>query len=304
MSVTLQPKPKIPGFISLLLVVALGISLAKLMWLVITPEQTYKTLIQNSGDINNAVKNKLDYGKLIADQHLFGVIKKEPVAIAAPIKTNKKPAAQTKKLNLKLVGIIAYKSKDGLALISSNSGPQKVYGKGDALDENGVKVNEIFPNKVLIDNNGTIQELFLPKSGTKNPRNTAKKSHQAKPNNPTQVSKARTTARINKINSQSPDISGFRKQVMADPRKLMEIAQATPAIINGEFKGFRLQPGRKRMFFRKLGFQPNDILTEVNGIIVDSPSKGAMILGELAQASELSVTVIRGGKDVHIQHSF
>ena len=303
MSATLQSKPKMPGFISLLLVVALGISLAKLMWLVITPEQKYTALVQDLGAMNNAVKKKLDYGKLIADQHLFGLIKKAPVVKAAPPKVVKKPVVQAKKLNLKLFGIIAYKSKDGLALISSNGGTQKVFGKGDELDEKGVKVSEVFPDKVLIDNNGTIQELFLPKNGAKNSRQSAKKVSQARMV-PTQVSKARTASTPKKRNQQSPDISGFRSEVMADPRKLMEIARATPAMVNGEFKGFRLQPGRQRKFFRQLGFQPNDILVEVNGIIVDSPSKGAMILGELAQAAELSVIVKRGGKDVHIQHSF
>ena len=84
----------------------------------------------------------------------------------------------------------------------------------------------------------------------------------------------------------------------------MEIARPSPAMVNGQFIGFRVQPGNQRKVFRQLGFRPNDIITEVNGILLDSASKGAQVLAELAQASSLSIKVTRGNQEIFIEHGF
>lgn len=273
------------------------------MWLVITPEKAFKTHVQETSKIEGLEKKKVNYGKLISDQHLFGVIKKVAIVEKSAPKVVEKAVVATKELNLKLYGIVAYASpQDGFALISSNNGPQKVFEKGDEIVK-GVNVSEIFPEKVMIDNNGTMQELVLPKKGVKNVKKSGKRNTRANPSLQTKV-KNNVASKKQQIRKESPDISGFREQVLSNPSKLLEIARATPAMVNGEFVGFRLQPGHKQKFFKQLGFEPNDILIEVNGIVVDSPSKGAMILGELSQAAELSVIVKRKGQDVHIQHTF
>lgn len=301
MSATIQTKPKLPGFISLLLVTVLGITAAKLMWLIIAPKQQATESTQAVENITTQSKEIINYGKLIANQHLFGVVevKKAPV-IAAPQITETPKTAPTK-LNLKLHGIVAYKgSKSGYALISSSSGPQKVYGKGDALQD-GVTISEIFSNKVVLDNHGKSEELILPVKNlqsTKNKKPTASNS----PNLP--GIRDRNPDSSTPSNSTNVDLGEIRREAINSPRKLLDVASASPAIVNGKFIGFRLQTGRKRKLFRELGFRPNDIITEVNGIILDDPSKGAMVLGELAQASDLSMTIKRGTREINLQHSF
>ncbi len=81
MSATIQTKPKLPSFISLLLVVVLGIIAAKLKWLIITPKQQSTGQVQAVENVTIQSKEKINYGKLIANQHLFGVVevKKAPV---------------------------------------------------------------------------------------------------------------------------------------------------------------------------------------------------------------------------------
>jgi len=307
-AVMTQSTPKIAGFISLILISILGVSLAKLMWLVITPEKSFQVETKQVVHQANAKKQKTNYGKLIANQHLFGQVKKvvAPPKVtpkAAPIKT-----VAPVKLNLKLHGIVAYKSrsKDGFALISSNNGRQKVYVNGDEI-ENGVTVVKILSEKVVLDNNGQKEELRLPVKESKN-----------KPNATARVSKPRNNSRFrnsppnmpppvrNRQASRNspPDLANFRQQVMANPRKLMDIATPSPAIVDGNFIGFRVQPGRERKLFRQLGFRPGDIITEVNGIILDDAGKGAMVLGELAQATSVSVKVKRGNQEIFIEHSF
>ena len=310
-AVATQQKSKLPGIINLLLVIALGISLAKFMWLVLTPEKKINTQTQfvtNQNKINT--KQKINYGKLIANQHLFGQIKK----VVKPKKetnktTPKKVVAPPVKLNLKLHGVVAYQSKSGFALISLNGGEQKVFGKGDKLGK-GATVKEIHPKKVLINNNGTVEELLLPVNKVSNkPQKSAIASTRGSnskvqfggsgpaPSLP-QANKSKEKAR------KKVDLSNFRKEVIRNPKKLMDVVTTSPAIVNGEFIGFRIQPARNRRLFRDLGFRPNDIITEVNGIVIDDMSKGALILGELANASEVSVRVKRGNQDLYLQNAF
>ncbi len=296
MSATIQTKSKLPNFVSLMLVVALGIIAAKLMWLIITPKQQSTGQIQTVENITIQSKEKINYGKLIANQHLFGVVevKKTPV-IEAP-KTTETPKSAPTKLNLKLHGIVAYKSsKGGYALISSSSGPQKVYEKGDSLQD-GVTVSEIFADKVVLDNRGKSEELLLPAKGaksTKRQKSTASNS----PNLPGVNDRNPNSSKWNNA-AANVDLSVIRQEALSSPQKLLEIASPSPAIVNGKFLGFRVQPGRKRKLFRQLGFRPNDIIIEVNGILLDDASKGAMVLGELSQASDLSITVKRGSQEI------
>ncbi len=302
MSATLESKPKLPGFISLLLVIALGISLAKLMWLVITPQQQL-VLTPESNNVSSVSQKKIiNYGKLIADQHIFGkvVIKKVPVKPKVQATVVVKPVTPKTKLNAKLHGIVAYKSQQGFALISNNNGPQKVYGKGDTLQE-GVIISNIFPTKVVVDNNGVEEELSLPVKGRKS-TNKSKRPQSLKslPGFNNNASLPRTTPAPNDL----PDLNQFRQEILADPSKLTDIVRASPAIINGQFIGFRVRSGRKRKLFRQLNFRPNDIITEINGIVLDDASKGIEVLGQLQSASSLSIKVKRGNQEVYIDHSF
>ena len=302
MSATLENKPKLPGFLSLLLVIALGISLAKLMWLVITPAPKLVLTPKNNDVTSISQKTTTNYGKLIADQHIFGevVIKKAPVK--SPVKPVEvaKPVAPKVKLNAKLHGIVAYKSQNGYALISNNNSSQKVYIKGDTLQE-GVTILNIFPTKVVVDNNGTEEELLLP---VKSDQKTSK-SNQAQTLASLPGAKRTTAPASNNPSSNDlPDLNQFRQEILANPNKLTDIVRASPAIINGQFIGFRVRSGRKRNLFRQLNFRPNDIITEINGIVLDDASKGIEVLSQLESATSLSMKVKRGNTEVFIDHSF
>ncbi len=297
MSTATQTKPKLPGLFSLILIIVLGILGAKLMWLILAPKQINTNQAPSLRNSTIASKEKVNYGKLIANHHLFGevVVKKEPV-VKAPVKTIE-PKVVATKLNLKLHGIVSYKSdsKKGYALISSSGKSQQVYGKGDELQK-GVTVRDIFPEKVVLDNHGKTEELILPVKNTKS--SSPKQRNKIPATYPASLG-IQTSKKASDL-----DLGEFRRKIQKNPQKLLDIASPSPAIVNGKFIGFRLQPGRKRKLFRQLGFRANDVITEVNGIILDDSSKGPMVLGELAQASELSITLKRGSQEIFIQHSF
>ena len=302
MNATVDAKPKLPGLLSLILVIILGVTLAKLMWLIVSPNKVTLSQAHTDSSIKIKQKEKINYGKLIANHHLFGkvAIKTAPVKKAPP-----KPqvaVVSPTQLNLKLHGIISYKNKkQGFALISSNGGTQKVYGKGDTVQK-GVTVSEVSSDKVVLNNNGKSEELLLPVKKTK-----AAKSTRAKSPNTTPSPSRRLSPPKQRLKKQDEpfNLSSFRQEVMAsNPKKLLEIATPSPATRNGKFIGFRIQPGRLRKAFRELGFRPNDIVTEVNGITLDDASKAAMVLANLAQASQISDKILRGSQVLNIQHSF
>lgn len=306
MSAVATKPSKLPGFFSLILVMALGASLAKLMWLIVAPQDEITINSEASEQKTQVQKKQINYGKLIADQHIFGEVKKKAVVKKEPAKPLKKAVVKTK-LNAKLHGIVAYKSKASYALISLNNGPQKVYGKGEKIQE-GVVVNDILPEKVILDNRGNLEELLLPK------KNTANKAPSSKRSNSFSRANRRAPARTNSLpgsapappaaDNNVPNLEEIRQEAIQNPSKLMDVVRPSPAVVDGQFIGFRVQPGRKRKLFRSLGFLPNDIVTEVNGIVLDDQSKGTMVLGELAQAADISIKVKRGKEEVFLQQSF
>ncbi len=296
MSTEIQKKPKLLGLLSLLLITALGISLAKLMWLIITPAQKVQLEMTPLTDVSSTPNSKKNYGSIIAKQHLFGVVKK----VKAPKEEVKivEQAPPPKRLNLKLHGVVAYNSnKAGYALISTGGGIQKVYGKGDELEKN-VTVKNIYPEKVIISNNGQDEELLLPR------KNADKRQSSSLPPATLPDGGSSIPRPPRGMTRDVPDIGSFRQEVMANPRKLMDIATPSPAIVDGQFIGFRVHPGARRKMFRELGFRSNDIITEVNGIVLNDASKGAQVLAELATASSVSVTVKRGDQEIFLEQSF
>ncbi len=276
MSAIVQSKSKLPSFISLLLVIALGISLAKLMWLLLTPPPTIGAF--SSSEASNLItpKEKINYGKLIADQHIFGEVKIKPVVV---VETKpavvKKAVATPTKLNLKLHGIVAYKSREGFALISASNGPQKVYSKGEAIQE-GVTVSDILPEKVVLDNRGKTEELLLPVN--KVAPNSRRRSNNIPlggiPLPGSEPQKKPSRSPLATGNSTPPDLSQLRQDIITNPSKLMDVIRPSPAIVDGQFIGFRVKPGKQRKMFNQLNFRSNDIITEVNGIVLRRPKQG------------------------------
>ncbi|MEE9326827.1 MAG: type II secretion system protein GspC [Cocleimonas sp.] len=304
MNAVAAQKPKLPSFVNLILVIILGVSLAKLMWLVLSPAKEVDTSFSSAGEVTNINSKSVDYGKQIANQHIFGVIKKKPVVkqAKAPPKPVKKAVVRTK-LNLKLHGIVAYKSKSGLALISKDNGSQKVFGKGEKIQE-GVTITNILPEKVILDNNGQVEELILPKK--KVSKNSKSKRGALTQHNLPGSQPVRKSAKASMLGQKQPSVNlgSFRQKVVKNPAILMQVARPTPTIVDGKFIGFRVQPGTDRKMFRKLGFRANDIIIEVNGIVLDDASKGAMVYEELKQAADVSITVQRGAEQIIINRSF
>ena len=325
---------KIPHWLTAFFVVLLAITLAQLFWIILTPKE--KAITQITSPQNNTVfkhKRQPNYGKIIARHHLFGVLEKKPIVVPplpAKVAVTKKPAIVVPKLNVKLFGIMSYSNQSsGYVLLSYNRKPQAVYAINEALDkkdkEKKVFIKSISAEKVVISNHGHLEEFSLPKPIGSNGKNTVAIAANASVNNPTPSASAAIRNRARTPNNFIPNrpiapsipahsskavrttnlfssnnMSEFRDKVMADPSKLMEIATAAPYSKNGQIIGFRVRAGKNRRAFRQLGLRNGDIVKEVNGIALDSTEKGMMLMSDLAGASELSITVLRGKREVQL----
>ena len=56
--------------------------------------------------------------------------------------------------------------------------------------------------------------------------------------------------------------------------RLTDIVRLAPHVQEGKVVGFRVNPGRDRESFEALGLQAGDVVTDINGIVLDDPSRG------------------------------
>lgn len=327
---------KLPYLLTTLLVIFLGIVLAKLLWMILTPEQNaaLKPATAQKG-VTDQPKRQPNYGHLIANQHLFGEIEKEVVPLdapppeAKPVEVYVPPPVVIPKLNVQLHGIMSYNKKDtGYALLTYEGQGQKVYAVGEYLADK-VVITKITADKVVIGNHGSLEEFVLPitsydTNGIAILANSKKKekpetttaeappsamSATSAPPPPSSVplpnasfsSSQKTMGNTGDHNPNDYSIehmAQFREKAMADPSKLMEVASASPYKKNGELLGFRVRPGKQRKFFRQLGLRNGDVITEINGVKLDNMANSMSLMGTLSGASELKITVLRASREI------
>ncbi len=205
----------------------------------------------------------------IANAHLFG----QRDAVANVDAAN---APQTS-MQLVLTGIIAGDDPNsGLAIVGESASSAKVYGMGDVLP-GGAKLHAVYSDRVLLDRNGSIESLPLPRQMATGGAQPMSSLPGPSPDSPAPVDRVR--------------------QLIADqPGAVSEIMRPTPVFAQGKQRGYRVYPGRNRQAFVRLGLRPGDLVTSINGTPLDDPSRGPEIFQTLSSATEARVTVVRGGR--------
>ena len=203
----------------------------------------------------------------IANAHLWG---EAPVAAVAQNDAN----APQSSLPLVLVGIIADEDPDnGLAILGENAAGAKVYAVGDNVP-GGAKLHKVYSDKVIINRNGTLESLMLPRqlqAGTAPPSTTA-------------------------LQTETPVMDRMRKLISDDPGLMADIMRPQPVFAQGKQKGYRVYPGRNRQAFTRLGLRPGDLVMAINGTPLDDPARGQEIFRTLGSSSEAHITVMRSGQ--------
>jgi general secretion pathway protein C len=88
----------------------------------------------------------------------------------------------------------------------------------------------------------------------------------------------------------------IREVIDRNPTRITDVIRPQPVFKDGQQQGYRVYPGRERQQFAKLGLRPGDLITQINGMSLEDPARGMEIFRGLSDATQVSVTVERGGQ--------
>ena len=258
-----------PAYVSLILAALIAIELARVAISFLGgPVKTPQPVVNRPAAPH--VRPGADVQKVVS-AHLFGIAAVEP--------GGQDPAsAPLSSANLVLAGTIASQDpKHGVAIIS-DGGPSKVYSVGDNVS--GATLHSVYLDHVILDRAGVLETLMLPRQllGSR-PMAAARRTGGADP---------RTVAAVDNI----------RRLVQQDPGILDQVMRTVASYDNaaGKLRGFRAYPGRNRAIFNKLGLKPGDLVTAINGTMLDDPQHSQEVFNTIQTSDHVTVTIERGGQ--------
>lgn len=219
-------------------------------------------------------------------------------------------AAPDTSLALKLRGIFASDDpKSGYAIIADGNGSDQVYRAGMQVP-GGAQVDSVYPDRVMLNRAGVLEALRLPEDkrgvaasalspqpdrAPNGGRGAALNGAMPAPGTPPATGQAPAFVNPN-ILVGSPTIDG-NKAAGIDLSQLARQVSVMPVLENGKFVGVRLSGGRDQPLIAKLGLRPDDVVTSINGIPLDSPNRATEVAKSLETARSAQVVVRRNGKD-------
>jgi general secretion pathway protein C len=258
----------LPSVVTAVLVIAIAYQLATLTWTLV-PSSTPSAAPLSSASAGT-IEAPIDYS-VLTDSDLFGEAPEQtelvmPAVVDAPETT----------LSLVLKGILA-KEEDtnGGAIISSNRGEDQSYQVGQTIEgADGATLHSVYADRVLLNRSGRLETLRLPKEPS-----SSTSSPMARPAPPPQPQPS----------------ANLRDAISQNATRLTDILRLAPHVQEGQVVGFRVNPGRDRAAFEALGLQPGDVVTDINGTVLDDPSQGLQVFQSLGETTQANVTVLRDG---------
>ena len=271
----LQPLyQRLPVIVSLLLVVACAHALVKITWMLLPEAQIEAAPLRTARvSITTADDNAQDIRRLTS-AHLFG--ETQSAAAVAPT------SAPETRLNLVLRGVIASDpmARSSAIIAQGNGGKEDVYGVGDKLP-GGVSVSEVHAETVILERGGRLETLNLAKDSDVGEIIASEDDNPGLP--PASPGEA---------------LRDIRSNILKNPTSFGEYA--LPVVVKQEGKqiGYRLEPQQKGDMLAELGLEPEDVITEINGVKLDNPQNGIVALRKLSTSNMISIKVRRNGAEV------
>ncbi len=271
----LQPLyQRLPVIASLLLVVACAHALVKITWMLLPEAQIEATPLRTARvSITSADDTAQDIRRLTS-AHLFG--ETQSAAVVAPT------SAPETRLNLVLRGVIAVDpmARSSAIIAQGNGGKEDVYGVGDKLP-GGVSVSEVHAGNVILERGGRFETLNLTKES--------------------EVGEIVSSVDDNpNLSPASPGeaLRDIRSNILKNPTSFGEYALPVVVKDAGKQIGYRLEPQQKGDMLAEIGLEPQDVITEINGVKLDNPQNGIAALRKLSTSNMISIKVRRNGAEV------
>jgi general secretion pathway protein C len=252
-----------------LAVIGIAWQLALLTWLVFEPKSNSKPVPVVTKGLAQPSLHSVNT-QAIADTHLFGM-----ASAKADSDLNNLPQTS---VSLVLAGTIALPDPEaGFAIVGENATTAKFYRVGASIN-GSIRLHSVYLDHVIIDRGGVLETLSLPHGPglevTAANRPTANPGAQFSDN--------------------------IRRLAANNPSSLAQMIRVQPVFSNGTQKGYRVYPGRERAQFARLGLQPGDLITTINGTALNDPSVSNDILGLLSSSTSVLVNIERNGSPMQL----
>lgn len=262
-----------------LLLVLIAYYSAKLTWQVFPalPQEDAPPLVimdnlSNQPSPQAAVGTPTITAQDIANWHLLGEANMVPL--------NTVENAPETNLALNLRGIIASRDKKtARAIIADSSGVENFYAL-DSPVPGGATLKEIHADRVILLRGGGHETLLLPKDGLDG--GLGGDAAEFAPPLPV-------------TNPDESMLDEYRDALQNHPETLADRIQPMPVHQGGKFVGYRFISPRDPTLLSRLGMQPGDIVTAVNGTQLDNPLKGMQVLRGISADDEIRVDTLRNG---------
>lgn len=158
---------------------------------------------------------------------------------------------------------------------------QLTYFIGDTIENaNGAKLYAVFPTQVVIEHPDGRREI-LPLPNADQLSSAARGSVRLSTSAPAQPQEALTRA------------VQVQETLTSAAASLSSYVRIAPAVEGGQLIGFRLTPSSDPELFAALGFEPGDVLMEVNGVRLNDPNNQSRAFSALTESSQAQATIRR-----------
>lgn len=264
---------------------------AALTWRLI-PAPDSQQVHQSSSSTNHSVRQKKAAVSDIASiqrLNLFGNAA-APVKVQEPVVSD----APETKLNLTLTGVVASTESQSGAAIIDNRGTQATYGIGDKVEGTNAIVREVFADRIIIRNGTRMETLML--DGVDFNR-LVQEQVVATPTRPEVVRQKMPTPdepkmELRRLSNQ--DMQATRN-LRNKPKNFTDFIAISPVRLQGELKGYRVNPGRNPSLFNASGLKANDIITEINGLDLSDLQQSMQAMKTLRKSDSMQITIDRKG---------
>ena len=231
----------------------------------------------------------------ILDRNLFGAQLAGEVQVAVEI-DEQEPLTKTK-LPLKLLGTAASNNPDLSRASVENEKTRKsiVVAIGQRLEGlKRVRVKDIERARIILDNAGKLEELALYEDDEKQPKR--------QPRQAPRQARRRPEPPRDGLNDRLAKLNGEDGQGIS---RLLSSARVVPEYDpdDGSMRGMKVDAIKPDSLFQKVGLQNGDIITEVNGVVVDRLEATSRIMNELSTAQDLVLGYERDGQILSFEGS-
>ena len=223
--------------------------------------------------------------QVILSRNLFNASTLNPLAA---VEQDEDEDIEKSQLPVKLLGTFAA-TDDALSratLQDREKNETLVVAVGDQIKGKAL-VTRIERRRVVLTENGAPRELTLDDENA-----AATPSIRRQARTPRQRAARPARSPVERTDSGAFDVSRQDiEETLRNPADLLSQARVLPKFEDGEMVGLQINSIKPGSLFEEIGLKNGDVITEFNGIQIDSPDESVKILQEFAEADEYNVMV-------------